>query len=146
MAVTFDQPLLLGLLVPSLALVWYLWHTSRVYLPSVRRHLSLVLRMFAVTLLVTVLAGPSLRLNTSDLSEAILLDRSESITPAQRAQEEAFVADALAHKAPNDRIAVVSFGGTAVAERPLSTDPTLPVYAQDTTLDPTHTNIAAAIQ
>src|SRR5579864_4939275 len=146
MAVTFDQPVVLALLLPSLAFVWYLWQTSRVYLPPVRRHLSLALRMLGVTLLVAVLAGPSVRLNATDLSEAILLDRSESITPAQRAQEEAFVADALAHKGANDRITVVSFAGDAAVERPLSTDPAPPTYAEDTNLNPSRTNIGAAIQ
>lgn len=146
MAITFDQPLLLGLLLPSLAFVWYLWQTSRVYLPPVRRHLSLVLRMFSVTLLVAVLAGPNVRLNASDLSEAILIDRSESITPAQRAQEEAFVADVLSRKSANDRIAAVSFAGTASVERPLSSDSTRPIYSEDSTLDVSRTDIGGAIQ
>src|SRR5690349_5158313 len=131
MAVSFDQPLLLGLLPPCLALVYYLWHTSRVYLPPTRRYLALALRALAVTCLLAALSGPTLRLNASDLNEVILLDQSNSITPAQRADEEAWVADALAHKGPKDQIAVVSFAGDSVVERPLSADATPPVYAQD---------------
>jgi uncharacterized membrane protein/Mg-chelatase subunit ChlD len=146
MQISFTQPVLLALLVPSLALVYYLWHSSHVYMPPVRRHASLLLRMAAVSLLVVGLSGPSVRLEANDLAEAILLDRSASITPAERAQEEQFVTDALAHKAPNDRFAVVSFAGEATADMPLSTDSTPPVFAEDTTLRPTSTDIGKAIQ
>src|SRR5438105_3506829 len=99
MAITFDQPLLLVLLPPSLLLVYVLWRASRVYLPPVRRYAALVLRCLAVSLLVLGLSAPNVRLNANDLAVAILLDRSASITPAERAQEEQFVADTLAHKA-----------------------------------------------
>src|SRR5207302_1974803 len=88
----------------------------------------------------------NLRLNASDLIVAILVDRSASITPAQRAQEDQLVADTLAHKAPNDRVAVIGFGGDATVERPLSADATPPVYAQDESVRPTSTDIATAIQ
>ncbi len=146
MSVTFEQPWLLLLLAPSAALVVYLWRTSRVYLPPLRRALALTLRLLAVTLLVLTLSGPSIRLNANDLAIALLLDRSDSITPAQKAQEEAFVAEALAHKGPTDRIAVISFAGDAAVEKQLSTDATPPVMAQDTSLDSTRTNVARAIQ
>ncbi|MBV9132248.1 MAG: VWA domain-containing protein [Chloroflexi bacterium] len=146
MAVSFDQPLLLLVLPPSLAVVYWFWRTSRVYLPPVRRYLALALRSLAVALLVAGLSGPSIRLNASDLSIAILLDRSASITPAERAQEEAFVQDTLSHKAQNDRVAVISFAGEATVERPLSTDPSPPNYAEDDTLRPSRTDLAKAIQ
>ena len=146
MTVSFDQPLWLGLLPPCLALAWYLWHTSKMYLPRMRRYLALALRLTALSLVVTALAGPNIRLNASDLSEVILLDHSESITPAQRQQEEAFVADALAHKGQQDRLAVVSFAGDAAVERPLSQDPTPPVYGQDSTLNASQTDLGKAIQ
>src|SRR5438067_13004857 len=124
MAVTFDQPLLLGLLLPCLALVFALWRTSHVYLPPVRRHAALALRTAAVALLVLALAGPSIRLNANDLAVAVLLDRSNSVSSAQRAQEEQWLADALAHKNPSDQLAVIGFAGNPSVERPPSTDPT----------------------
>lgn len=99
--------------MPWLALVYGLWHLSRVYLPPPRRYLALVLRLLDVTLLIGGLSHPSAGVNANDLAVAILLDRSASTTPAERAQEEQVVSDALAHKAPSDQIALIGFGGEA---------------------------------
>ena len=63
-----------------------------------RRYAVLVLRLLAVSLLILAVSGPTLRLNTNDLAVAVLLDRSASITPAERAQEEDWVARAPAAK------------------------------------------------
>src|ERR1043165_6336626 len=136
MGISFDQPLFLLLLLPSLVLVYWLWRSSHVYLPPVPRYLALVLRSLAISLLIFSLSGVSVRLNANDLAVAILLDRSASITPAERAQEEQLVADTLAHKAQNDRVAVIGFAGDATLERPLSADATPPVYASDDSLRP----------
>jgi Mg-chelatase subunit ChlD/uncharacterized membrane protein len=146
MSVTFDQPLVLGLLVPTVVLVYVLWRTSHVYLPPLRRYAALGLRLTAVSLLVFALAGPNVRLNASDLAVAVLLDRSDSVTPAQRAQEEAWVADALAHKNAADKLAVIGFAGQAAVERPLSADSTSPVMAEDSTLQGSSTDIGGAIR
>src|SRR6266699_2844942 len=104
MGLTFERPLWLGLLLPSLGIVYFLWRTSRVYLPTTRRYLALGLRMLAMTLLVGIFAQPSIKLNASDLAVAVLLDRSASISPAQRAAEESWLADALSRKSLNDQI------------------------------------------
>jgi Ca-activated chloride channel family protein len=146
MSLTFDQPLLLGLLPVSLGLVYVLWRKSRVYLPLLRRQLALGLRALGITLLVLVLSGPKLQLNASDLAIAVLLDRSDSISPAQRAQEEAWLAAMLAHKSARDQVAVVGFAGDATLERPLSADPSPPVLSEDSTLQGSRTDIAAAIR
>jgi len=100
----------------------------------------------AVSLVVLALSGPSVRLNASDLNIVILLDRSDSITASQRANEVQWVAETLARKGADDRIAVVGFAADAVIERPLGTDATPPVYSEDATLQPTRTDIANAIQ
>lgn len=146
MTVSFEQPLLLVLLVPSLALVYALWHTSRVYLPPVRRYAALVLRTVAVSLLIVGISRPTIRLHANYLAVAVLLDRSDSITPAQRALQQAWVADALAHKSPTDQLAVISFAGEASLQRPLSADATPPVLADDSALHGARTDIARAIQ
>ena len=146
MAISFDQPFLLALLAPSCVLVFILWRSSRVYLPSFRRHAALVLRLLTLVLLVTAISGPTLRLNATNLSVVLLLDRSDSITPAERAQEEDLVAQALARKGPDDQIGIIGFAGTATVERPLSTDATPPLYSDDSTLQPSRTDIDGAIQ
>lgn len=146
MAITFDQPLVLALLVPSLALVVLVWRSSRVYLPTFRRYAALGLRLLTVSLLVVALSGPNLRLNANTLSLVLLLDRSDSITPAERAQEEDFVSQTLAHKAADDQVAVIGFAGAAQVERSLSADGVPPVYADDSSLQPSRTDVAGAIQ
>ena len=83
---------------PAFLLVVVVWRGSRAYLPPVRRYAVLVLRLLAVSLLILAVSGPTLRLNTNDLAVAVLLDRSASITPAERAQEEDWVARAPAAK------------------------------------------------
>ena len=74
----FGRALLLLLLPACLGLVYVLWRTSRVYMPPVRRRVSLGLRMAIVALLVSVLAEPRVQLPANDLAVAFLLDRSDS--------------------------------------------------------------------
>src|SRR5262250_1764404 len=98
-SLAFDRPLLLLLLPVCVALVFVLWRTSRVYMPPIRRRISLVLRLAIVSLLVAVLAEPRVQLPANDLAVAFLLDRSDSITPSMRSDQERWLTDALQHKA-----------------------------------------------
>ena len=84
LGIEFAYPLLLLLLVPCLALVVGLWRSSRAYLPPVRRAAALGLRTAIVTLVGLALAGPVVRLGANQLALAILLDRSDSITPPRK--------------------------------------------------------------
>jgi Mg-chelatase subunit ChlD len=145
-SLAFDRPLLLLLLPACIGLVFVLWRTSRVYMPPVRRRLSLGLRVAVVTLLVAVLAEPRLQLPANDLAVAFLLDRSDSVTPMMQADEERWLAEALQHKADQDQAAVISFGGDPVVDRALSTDPQPPRLSPSTNVNPSATNIAAAIR
>src|SRR5437879_2091612 len=115
-------------------------------MPPQRRRVSLGLRIFIVTLLVAVLAEPRLQLPANDLAVAFLLDRSDSITPMMQADEERWLADALQHKADQDQAAVVSFGADPTVDRALSTDPSPPRLSPTTNVNPSGTNIAAAIR
>ena len=45
-----------------------------------------------------MLAEPRVQLPANDLAVAFLLDRSDSVTPSMQADEERWLADALAHK------------------------------------------------
>src|SRR5689334_10939496 len=122
MSVAFDRPLLLLLLPVSLAVVYVLWHTSRVYMPPLRRRVSLGLRVALVSLLVAVLAEPRVQLPANDLAVAFLLDRSDSITPQMQADQERWLTDALQRKAQQDQAAVITFAGEPVVDRALSID------------------------
>ena len=146
MTLAFDRPLLLFLALPCLGLVWFLWRTSRVYMPPIRRRVSLGLRLAITALLVAVLAEPRVQLSANDLAVAFLLDRSDSVTPAMREDQERFLADALQHKGQQDQAAVISFGGDPVLDRALSTESDTPRLSSSDNLNPSATNIAAAIR
>ena len=146
MSLAFDRPLLLLLVPACAAVVYLLWRTSRVYMPPIRRRISLVLRLTITTLLVAVLAEPRIQLPANDLAVAFLLDRSDSITPAMQQQQEQWLADALQHKAQQDQAAVISFGGEPVVDRALSSEPDPPRLSPSTNVSPSSTDIAAAIR
>src|SRR5205823_9658546 len=98
MSIDFERPWLLLLLPPSVALVYLLWRTSRTYMPPVRRRASLIVRLAVVTLLCLVLAVPTVQLRADQLAVAVLLDRSDSITPIAKTQPEDWLAKALQTK------------------------------------------------
>jgi Mg-chelatase subunit ChlD/uncharacterized membrane protein len=142
----FDRPLLLLLLPACAAIVYALWRTSRVYMPPIRRRVSLVLRLAIVSLLVAVLAEPHVQLPANDLAVAFLLDRSDSITPTMQATEQGWLSEALQRKAPQDQAAVISFGGDPAVDRDLSTNSEPPRLSPPTNLNTNATDIAAAIR
>src|SRR5919202_6646889 len=107
MSIDFERPWLLILLPLALAVVYGLWRTSRTYMPPLRRKASLLIRAVVVGLLCLVLAGPTLQLRADQLAVAILLDRSDSISPAAREEEEQWLARAMAAKSTNDEVSVI---------------------------------------
>ncbi len=149
MQLSFERPLALALAPITLAFVIILWRSSRAYLPAFRRWSLLVVRLLAVSLLVCALAVPRVQLPAGNLDVAVLLDHSDSISPAQRATEDAWFQQALAQKSPSDQLALITFAGDASLDRPLSTDSTdstQPVLPSDDTLNTSSTDIAAAIR
>src|SRR6267378_2882433 len=113
MSIDFERPWLLLLLPASLALVYILWRTSRTYMPPVRRRASLIVRVMVTTLLCLVLSSPTIQLRADQLAVAVLLDRSDSITPLARSEQEQWLAKALANKSAADQVAVITFGEEA---------------------------------
>src|SRR5262245_9791947 len=144
MSIDFERPWLLLLLPASVALVYLLWRTSRTYMPPMRRKASLIVRTVVVTFLCLVLAVPTVQLRADQLAIAVLLDRSDSVSPTAQRQQEDWLAKALAAKAQNDQVAVITFGEDATVERALSDDPHPPRLQPEST--GTRTNIAAAIR
>jgi Mg-chelatase subunit ChlD len=144
MSIDFERPWLLLLLPISLGLVYVLWRTSRTYMPPVRRRASLLIRVGVTTLLCLVMSSPTLQLRADQLAVAVLIDRSDSITPLARVEQEHWLAGALASKGAADQVAVITFGEDATVERALSDDPHPPRLAPES--DGTRTNIAAAVR
>src|SRR6266571_4103838 len=144
MSIDFERPWLLVLLPVCLAVVYLLWRTSRTYMPPMRRKASLLIRVVVVSMLCLTIASPMVQLRAYQLAVALLLDRSDSISPAARDEQEQWVARAMAAKGANDQVAVITFGEDATVERALSEDPHPPRLAPDAT--GSRTNIAAAIR
>ncbi|MBC8161420.1 MAG: VWA domain-containing protein, partial [Roseiflexaceae bacterium] len=82
-----------------------------------RQWASLGLRTSILAALALALAGAQLRLPERALTTVFLLDRSDSVSQAQRAAAERFVAEALQAQQPGDQVAVVVFGQNALVER-----------------------------
>jgi Mg-chelatase subunit ChlD len=146
MMLDFERPLALLLLPVSLGAVYLLWRASHAYMPPVRRRMSLGLRLAVISLLVLVLASPLIQLRAEELAVAVLLDRSDSVSPAARAEQEEWLSRALASKGPGDQLAIVTFGEDATVERALSPDTQPPRLAPADNVRAARTNIASAIR
>lgn len=106
--------------------------------------LSLGLRLLILLLLILSLAGTQVVQAADQLAVVFLVDASDSISPAQAAQAEAFVRDSITTMAVGDEAAVILFGANALVERPMSA---LAELAPITSVpQPLHTDIAEAIR
>src|SRR5688572_24273375 len=114
------------------------------YMPPIRRRASLILRIAVTSLLCLVLASPLIQVRADQLAVAVLLDRSDSISPLAREEQEQWLARALAAKGEADEVAVITFGEDPTVERALSDDARPPRLSPAST--GTRTNIAAAIR
>src|SRR5439155_26514548 len=115
-----------GLLALALVpLAWWIGRHSVAALPRARRRVSHVVRAVLITLLVLALAGLQWVQAVDTLSVVFLLDRSDSVGPAQQAASAAFVRQAIAGMSERDRAGVIAFGADALVERPVNADRTL---------------------
>ena len=106
--------LLLLLLVP---LAWFVALAGPRRVASWRLWASLALRTAMIAALALALAGIQIRLPEQTLTTIFLLDRSDSVSPAQREVAEGFIATSLQAQQPGDRAAIVVFGQNALVER-----------------------------
>jgi hypothetical protein len=109
-----------------------------------RERLSLVLRALIVAALVFSLAGLEFVRQADELAVAFLIDASASMDDQAQAAAQAYVRQALEGLGPNDRAAVVVFGGDALVERGLSAERTLAPLASRP--QPGHTDLGEAIR
>jgi uncharacterized membrane protein len=116
--VNFTTPLALLLLFTLLP--YAVWIGRRRALRPWRDRVSVALRVLILALLTLALAGLQLVRAADNLAVVFLVDGSDSINPAQAAQAETFVREALATMGPDDQAAVIVFGANALVERPMS--------------------------
>ena len=109
-----------------------------------REWVSLGLRLLILLLLVLSLAGTQVVQAADQLAVVFLVDASDSISPAQATQAEAFIRDSMATMQVGDETAVILFGSNALVERPMSALAELaPISSVPQAL---HTDIAEAIR
>ncbi|GAB4498711.1 MAG: VWA domain-containing protein [Anaerolineales bacterium] len=118
---TFTNPpalILLLLLIPII-----LWGLPRRGRARTREGLALLLRVLIFTALIFALAGFSLRRTTDQMATIFLLDVSDSVPMESRAFGVGYAQKAVKAMRPEDRAALILFGGEALIDQPLQTNP-----------------------
>src|SRR5689334_10082420 len=108
MPVTFVQPVYLWLLLLLLPL-WLLSLISPLRLTALRRWLSLGLRTVILCALVFALAGTQVVWPAEHTSTVFVVDNSDSVSPATRAQADQYIQTALSRMPQGDRAGIVVF-------------------------------------
>lgn len=140
----FGDPrwLLLLLLAPGF------WWLARVYgatLGPVRAAIALTLRVLTLACLALALAGFTLMQTHDELAVLFVVDGSDSIPPAARAEALAFATEALPAARNGDRAGILVFGRDAMVET-APTDKLEFPEKLDTVVDPTASDIAGALR
>lgn len=116
MILAYPLALLLGVALP---LVWWL---GRPRLPFRRRRdlASLLCRTLILVLCILALAGLAIAQPTRKLAVVFVVDASDSVGIAQRAEQYATIQRALANKPPEDEWGIVVFGADSTLEQQLT--------------------------
>lgn len=139
----FTAPWYLLLLIPAtwaLVVSWRQMHG----IAKPRKRLAFGVRFLIVSLIVFALAGPQARRPNRGLCTIFLLDRSDSISEADRAKQDGFVDQAMRALGDDDEAGVVVFGGNALMDAAPSGR--RPFGRVLTRVDSTATDVAAAMR
>ncbi|CAN5429040.1 VWA domain-containing protein [soil metagenome] len=139
----FVQPWLLFLLIP---VAFGLWATYRRThgMAKGRKRLAFGVRFVLMALLIMALAGPESRRANTGLATVFLLDRSDSISDAERKRSEEFADDAMRALGEDDLGGVVAFGKNPLVESAANGRRSLDRVGSQT--DPSATDLAAAMR
>ena len=107
---TFEQPLLLLLLIPVGFLIYLTWRRTALPFPKNQRRLILACRLALFTLVIAALAGTSWSQPISSQATVFVGDISAS-TSSQLAFMEQWINGAIQHKRPGDQLGIVAPGG-----------------------------------
>jgi Mg-chelatase subunit ChlD len=140
--VTFTTPLLLLLFLLMPLILWLGWPSRA---QSRRREIvSLVVRLIIFAAIVLSLAGLEAVRAADNLAVVFLVDASDSMPEQGKALALQWVRGAMEDMGPDDRAAVVLFGGDALVDHPMSGSRTLPTFTS--AVNSTQTDIAEAIR
>jgi len=141
--IRFSFPYMLALLPILWGLLAFTW--KRVFgMTQARKRWAFGLRALLLTCLALALAGPEAHRPNKGTCTIFVLDRSDSITEAEREYQRQFVSDAVKKLHTDDQAAVLVFGQDAVVDAAPGKYPDLPVIASR--VQGTSTNIAAALR
>jgi uncharacterized membrane protein len=140
---TFEQPLLLLLLLPVAALVYLTWKRMSLPFPARQRHLILACRLALFTLVIAALAGASWSQPITRQTTIFVGDISAS-TGGQRAFIEQWINSALQHKRPDDQVGIVAFGSNALVEQSVQSQVDFSHF--ESTPDTNYTDVAAGLR
>ncbi len=140
---TFEQPLLLLLLLPIGLLVLLTWRHMALPFSRTQRGLILVCRLALFLLIITALAGPVLSLPTARQAVVFVGDVSDS-TLAQQDVMAQWINAAIRQKRPGDQVGIVAVGRNALVEQSLSTSINFTQF--QTTPDTDYTDLAAGLR
>src|SRR6266566_3491760 len=140
---TFEQPLLLLLLLPIGTLVFLAWQRMSLPFPKAQRYMILACRLALFTLVISALAGAALALPVSRQAVVFVGDISASTTP-QRAFMEQWINNAIRHKRPDDQVGIVAVGRNALVEQSVRTQIDFSQF--QSTPDTNYTDLATGLQ
>lgn len=115
---SFSNPWLLLVFLVAPLVLWVGW-PSRAASRS-REIASLVLRLLILSAIVLSLAGLQVTRSSDNLAVVFLVDVSDSMPAGAKGGAVQWVQNAITQMGPDDKAAVVLFGGDALVEHPLS--------------------------
>src|SRR5260370_2844215 len=117
---TFEQPLLLLLLIPIGILVFLTWRRMSLPFPRPQRNMMLASRLALFMLVISALAGAALSLPISRQAVVFVGDISAS-TAAQQGFIQQWIKNAIHHNPPHDQVRIVAVGRNALVEQSVRT-------------------------
>ncbi len=113
---TFEQPVLLLLVLPVAALVYFTWRNMSLPFSRGQRRFILVSRILLFALVIAALAGASISQPITHQSVVFVGDISSS-TQGQQTFIEQWINNAIKHKQPDDQVGIVAVGRNALVEQ-----------------------------
>ncbi|TMC18656.1 MAG: VWA domain-containing protein [Chloroflexi bacterium] len=140
---TFEQPLLLLLLLPASALVYLSWQRMALPFSPRQRNLIVASRLALLTLIIAALAGASWSQPITQQTTVFVGDISASTAP-QRAFMENWINAAIQHKQLADQVGIVAVGRNALVEQSVTS--LIDFSHFESTPDTDYTDLAAGLR
>ncbi|GCE20266.1 glutamine amidotransferase [Dictyobacter kobayashii] len=141
---TFEQPLLLLLLIPIGILVYLTWKRMSLPFPRQQRWLILATRLLLFSFIILALAGTAWAMPVSRQATIFVGDISASTGP-QRAFIEQWISSAVKHKHADDQVGIVAVGRNALVEQSIQSQ-IVDFSHFESTPDTNYTDLAAGLR